>query len=398
MIQRSKSLIYVGGFELPDKNAAAQRVTSNAKLFKSLDYECYFVGITKDIDHRSIDIDLETSKNKYSFPQKYPSSLKSWIKYLTDLTFIVDVIENKIAKRIDIIVAYNYPAFTLWRLNSYCKKNKIKLIADVTEWYQPKGNFFYKVIKGLDTYFRMYVLHKQLDGIISISSYLTLFYKNQNVIQLPPLVDIYSEKWKKKSGEKVVPKERVFCYFGSPGIGGKDKLDIIIQALSNVRLSCSNFKLHIIGITNDEYCNLFNTFGVPNNMADHVDFKGRLGHKDTISFLQKSDYSIIFRERNRVTTAGFPTKFVESISAGIPVLSNKTSNIDDYLIPGKFGFILDDSTMSSLTESFLQAILVDDKSLEQMKANCRKTKIFHYESYNNPLAKFLDSLYLEQKK
>mgnify|MGYP004602292779 FL=1 len=31
-----KTLVYIGGFELPDKNAAAHRVVSNAEIFREL--------------------------------------------------------------------------------------------------------------------------------------------------------------------------------------------------------------------------------------------------------------------------------------------------------------------------------------------------------------------------
>ena len=36
------SIIYIGGFELPDKNAAAHRVLNNAKIIRELGYEVFF--------------------------------------------------------------------------------------------------------------------------------------------------------------------------------------------------------------------------------------------------------------------------------------------------------------------------------------------------------------------
>ena len=41
----NKTIVYIGGFELPDKNAAAQRVISNAKIFRKLGYHVIYVGI-----------------------------------------------------------------------------------------------------------------------------------------------------------------------------------------------------------------------------------------------------------------------------------------------------------------------------------------------------------------
>ena len=41
----SKSILYLGGFELPDKNAAAQRVMANAKLLGEMGFDVSFIGI-----------------------------------------------------------------------------------------------------------------------------------------------------------------------------------------------------------------------------------------------------------------------------------------------------------------------------------------------------------------
>lgn len=40
------TILYVGGFELPDKNAAAHRVLSNAKIFRELGYNVFFAELT----------------------------------------------------------------------------------------------------------------------------------------------------------------------------------------------------------------------------------------------------------------------------------------------------------------------------------------------------------------
>ena len=42
-----KAILYIGGFELPDKNAAAQRVVANGKLFTELGYSVYYIGVLR---------------------------------------------------------------------------------------------------------------------------------------------------------------------------------------------------------------------------------------------------------------------------------------------------------------------------------------------------------------
>ena len=41
-------VLYIGGFELPDKNAAAQRVLSVGKALREIGYKVFYLGITHD--------------------------------------------------------------------------------------------------------------------------------------------------------------------------------------------------------------------------------------------------------------------------------------------------------------------------------------------------------------
>lgn len=52
---KKRTILYVGGFELPDRNA--QRVLSVAKIFKSIGYNVIFLGIDK--------ISVEETKKEY---------------------------------------------------------------------------------------------------------------------------------------------------------------------------------------------------------------------------------------------------------------------------------------------------------------------------------------------
>ena len=46
-----KHILYIGGFEMPNKNAAAQRVLSIAKALREGGYDTLFYGITKSEDY-----------------------------------------------------------------------------------------------------------------------------------------------------------------------------------------------------------------------------------------------------------------------------------------------------------------------------------------------------------
>ena len=93
--------------------------------------------------------------------------------------------------------------------------------------------------------------------------------------------------------------------------------------------------------------------------------------------LKCADFAMFLRDDNRVSRAGFPTKFVESISAGVPVITNKTSNIEDYLIPGKNGFFVDIDHASKEIKDILSR---DLQELKAIKANV-DDNLFDYNNF-----------------
>ena len=42
------TIIYMGNYELPDKNAAAHRVMNNGKIFTALGYQAAYLGIVRE--------------------------------------------------------------------------------------------------------------------------------------------------------------------------------------------------------------------------------------------------------------------------------------------------------------------------------------------------------------
>ena len=221
------------------------------------------------------------------------------------------------------VIAYNYPAVALNRIRIYCKKHNIKCIADVTEWYDANsGNCLFRLVKGFDTWYRMEVVHKKLDGIIAISRYLYDYYHDfVKTVMIPPTVDISDEKWR-------IPvvkdsKYTTFVYAGSPS-ATKEKLDLIVSAIGEISAE-RLVKLVVIGVTKKQFISIYSWKG---DVPESVSFLGRVDHLEALRIVRSSDWSIIIRENNRVVKAGFPTKIVESISCGIPVVANKFSNIE----------------------------------------------------------------------
>ena len=72
-----KNVLYIGGFKLPDKNAAAQRVIANGKLFVKAGYNVHYIDVDPNESVENIFLENEFEGLKYSVKsQKYPQSKK----------------------------------------------------------------------------------------------------------------------------------------------------------------------------------------------------------------------------------------------------------------------------------------------------------------------------------
>ena len=348
-------VLYIGGFELPDKNAAAQRVVGNAYALKTLGYDVVFLNKTK----------CKNNLNTTYYGCTCINSKKSSWKYLTSANEVKKIIKQY---QVTHLIAYNYPATALKKIIKFCKKNNVKCYADVTEWYEIKGNPLKKLVKKYDVDLRMKVLHKQMDGVIAISEYLYQYYvKDVKTVKVPPLVNIAAEKWNKI--DKFNENKTVFSYVGSPS-ARKEKLDIVVKtidALSNKR----DVKLIVVGITKAEFEQMYSCL-IESNA---IEFMGRLPHEEAIKVVKQSNWSIIIRENFLFVKAGFPTKVVESISCGTPVLANKFSNIQDYLnVNNSMLFDNDEQLMNTIETACVNNVQVDNS-------------VFHYSNY---LKKFME--------
>jgi glycosyltransferase involved in cell wall biosynthesis len=319
----------------------------------------------------------------------YPQNIKDWIIFSTSINFI-NVIKDRY-NDVRGILAYNYPSVALFNLKKHGVKYNIKIIADCTEWYSPKGpNILFSIIKGIDSFLRMRIIHKRLDGLIVISTYLEYYYKkNCIVLRVPPLVDLGEEKWGVRYKKTINDKLR-FLYSGSPG-KHKDKVNKLVEVLYSLK-EYENYELTVIGLTVDDYLDYYPEHKEKlNTLGERIAFMGRVSHTKSIEQLAKSDFSIFIRESNRLSNAGFPTKFVESISCGIPVITTKTSDLGMYLVDNFNGFYLSDKIDESVNK-LKDIIQLNQSEVSRLKMNCFDSLDFDYGSYIGMFNNFFDKI------
>lgn len=351
-----KRFLYVGGFELPDRNAAAHRVIGIAKAIKKLGHEVFFLNYTS--------VASKASWKTYFGFECYDNLKPGLAKQVTDISDALMVIQEK---QIDCVIMYNYPAIAMSRLLKWCKKASIKCYADATEWYVAEGKSPYAIIKRWDSETRMKRLHFKTDGVIAISEYLYQYYKDKvHTVKIPPIVDIQDDKWIGTNNKYL--DRSIFVYAGYPS-AQKECLDKIVDA---VETSMYPAMLQIIGITKAQYENMYKK----KYIGTKTEFLGRVDHMSVIAIVKQANWSVIIRENNQVVKAGFPTKLVESISCGTPVIANRFSNVEDYLTADNSIICDMDSIEDAINQACVKSVVVDKG-------------IFDYRKYIGELQTFL---------
>jgi glycosyltransferase involved in cell wall biosynthesis len=400
-----KTILYIGNFSFPLGNAAGKRVYANGKILKELGYQVIFVGMNKDISPLS---SLKTTKNifdgfiYYNLP--YPQKNLDWLNYRSTFNKFVEFLkEETIIEDLELIIYYGSPTISFFntKLIRFCNQKDIKVVTDCVDWLTAKtNNPLFNMVKWSDNLYQKAYANKKADGVIAISRYLADYYEQSGctTVIIPPLSPI---KYEITEGDFNVQEKKIITYAGQPFRIGqkitdcstlKDRIDKTIVLLHHMKEKGCKFIFNIYGFTKDEYL-----YSLPfhrkfiDDLGDSICFHGLTRNEEVVDSIIKSDFTILIRDINRDTTAGFPTKVSESISCGTPVITTRTSDLEDYITEGENGFFIDNDTEK--VEVQLKNILNIDKSdITRMKNNCINSNVFSWGNFIDNSIMFLEKL------
>lgn len=322
--------LFVGGFDLPNRNAAAQRIMAIADMLAMNGHLVDIIGIASD--PRAERSFVEHSHGIRIASSQYPETPLHWLKYLTSIKRIKTISH---LSTYDVVLCYNFPAVAFINLRINKLYYKYTLIADITEWYRSDfGGPAFRIMKYIDVTIRMYLAPVLADRLIVASQFLQSFYRNSHVLVLPTLVPrhkflrTYSEASSTQDG-------LTFIYAGFPFYKAddaatilKDRIDHVVESFS--KLEGSHWTLNIFGITEADYCKYLKK---PANrlFGDRIRFHGKVDRAIILEQYLNSSYSVFFRDQSRSNLAGFPTKLSESFDMGVPVITNDVGDSKEYV-------------------------------------------------------------------
>lgn len=392
MIKGSSWIAYVGPFPFPWGQAGSRRMCGVARSLAESGYRVVIGGgdslpvAETDLNEGEVVGRLrylglgESPGKSASLIQKFIQIFWSWgAKTVAWL----DSQETKPSY----VFVYGGSAQYMLRLMPWCKRHGIPLIADVVEWYDPRqmaggvlGPF------NLSAKFALRYLYPRCDGVVAISQLLADYYEAKGcpVVRVPPTVDVA----RIDIGGMALSLgdgKLTLVYAGTPG--KKDLLGNVIEAAASVDPLGARLKLLVMGPTLKQVKEIMGGAELP----VCVEVLGRVDQSLVAGYIKSSDFSVLLREPLRFANAGFPTKFVESMSNGTPVMANLTSDLGLYLHDGIEGLVCVDCSTEALVAVLNRALLLSSAELTAMRLAARDQaeRSFDFRVYGEPLSDFL---------
>ncbi len=105
-----------------------------------------------------------------------------------------------------------------------------------------------------------------------------------------------------------------------------------------------------------------------------LNIRGRRHNKEIIEAYKSSHFTILLRNpKLRVNMAGFPSKAVESMRMGVPILGNYSSDLTKYLVSGENAIIVEELCEKALVSAFKSILQLSSEQMASLRKNVIET-------------------------
>jgi glycosyltransferase involved in cell wall biosynthesis len=209
-------------------------------------------------------------------------------------------------------------------------------------------------------------------------------------ICIPPTIDTVAY-----GGPENVETKRPIkvSYAGAPG--KKDLFDNYLEALLRLDPCGERFLLNVAGLSEAEILKYpAMTQRGMTKLPRAVCAFGQVSHADALRMVGDSDFSVLQRYPKRYAEAGFPTKVVESMTMGTPVICNLTSDLGLYVKDGISGIVCSNDHVDSLIDALRRVETLTQPELLSLRHTARQVAeaSFDYRIYVSRLENFMQRI------
>lgn len=387
-------IAYVFPSTFPEGGAAARRVLGNAQSLLAAGWEVTVISAQLDTRlgvRQPLEPGLSLVSTGERDAENLPRALKR-ARYALMGRQTCQWIAAQACPPAAVVLYSGYSPY-LMNLMPLCRRLKVPLVFDAVEWYAAPSRAGFLASPYLwNTEFALRVLIPRASGVIAISSWLANYYRGRGrpVVQIPPTLDTARVAPRLDDGQGIAGGPIRLSYCGS---ASNDLLDLVIAALKTLDPDGQQFVLDVAGPSRAEVLELPSLRG-GSSLPPVVRLHGRLDHAESLALTRQADFSVFLRTVNRVSTAGFPTKFGESMAVGTPVITTLTSDLAAYLHDGENGLICPEASVPALITVLERIAQLSPAGRLALRQKARNTaeQCFDFRHYTARLGDFLGQL------
>ena len=385
------NVLFISASRYPNNSAEAIRLHYLAGLF-SVDHpvEIVYRGTTQDelnrrIKHCGVSREKLLNGNIIARGLDYLLFTSQVKRYLMQSD-----------RKIGAIVVCAMPTATLRFLLRYCKVHQIMLIHDAVEWYSAeefKFGRFSRLYRKKELWMTKLLCRDV--RIIAISHYLEDYFKGigNRCVYIPSMIDTGKICCTAEEIEERKQNERIkLVYAGSPL--KKDYLSVALEGIALLNPDeIARLNIVIIGVTHEQAAANRISDEVLRKLDQSITFMGRIPRDVVFKNLKTANYTMLLRPaEQRYAKAGFPTKVPESMTLGVPVICNYSSDLSCYLKDGVNSVEVENCTPEAMVVSMLRVLSYSKEKMNEMATNTRRTaeEYFDYKVYLEQVRKILE--------
>ncbi len=225
-----------------------------------------------------------------------------------------------------------------------------------------------QVFLSLRLYDDVYVMTYTLQTLLRQEYHLT-----KNVIVLHNTVDL-----ERFSNMSLNHDTNVLFYAGSLSFR-KDSVDVLLNALSLVKLDYNDIKLRVCCFSNDKYLGNFLKMVQDLQLEEQVELLKDVPNSRIPELMSQAHLLMLIRKPNSQTSYGFPTKLVEYLASGRPVIVSEVSDIPVFLQDRVSAYLIKDNTSYEIANTIRYAL--DNR--EQSDIIGKRGRLIAGEYFNN---------------
>ena len=397
-----KAVIYTGNFLFPDGNAAGTRVWGNAKAIKAAGYEVICFCFRKDDPESGLQRKICDGMQIYTIP--YSRGINRVNNLYPAVLFWKILREIKKVCSIDSVIMYGTLGTSGYNMAVIraCKRQGIRLICDKVDLFDEphRNNLLRYWLKKHDLYVMEHRILPGCDKWIAVSDYLRRRMPDpENTLLVPPLAtEVRKSVVSDRNQPTTIAYASVISEKNIPVSDWKDRIDAIIDVFYELqqKRGIDGFKVRLIGFTSDQLLGQFpealrSEYQKKLQMLGRrIEFCGPQSNTEAQKLISESDFTILLRDSKTCTNAGFPTKVSESLSLGVPVIANATSDIAMYVKDMVNGCIVPDPhDIEGITDRMEALVALTREQKDAMRENAASQQQFCYLNYVERFRDFL---------